>query len=86
MHTRSTDGFAILEVQDEGYGIPPNEIEHIFESFYRIDDPKMKSAGGAGIGLSVVKHTMEAHCGKVEVSSEPGKGSIFALYFPQISL
>jgi signal transduction histidine kinase len=84
LHTALTDGFAMLEVQDEGYGIPPNEIEHIFESFYRIDDPKMKSAGGAGIGLSVVKHTMEAHRGKVKVTSEVGKGSIFALYFPRM--
>ena len=83
--TRSEDGFAILSVQDEGYGIAPHEIEHIFESFYRIDDPKMKSAGGAGIGLSLVKHTMDAHRGKVEVTSEVGKGSIFALYFPRMT-
>ena len=82
--TRSEDGFVMLTVQDDGYGIAPHEIEHIFESFYRIDDPKMKSAGGAGIGLSLVKHTMEAHHGKVEVTSEVGKGSIFALYFPRM--
>jgi two-component system, OmpR family, phosphate regulon sensor histidine kinase PhoR len=84
IHTFSADGFTILEVQDGGFGVPPNEIEHIFESFYRIDDPKMKSAGGAGIGLSVVKHTMDAHRGKVKVTSEVGKGSIFALYFPRM--
>jgi two-component system phosphate regulon sensor histidine kinase PhoR len=76
------DGYAVLSVQDEGYGIAEKEREHIFESFYRIDDPQMKSAGGAGLGLSLVKHTMDAHRGKVEVTSEIGKGSIFALYFP----
>ena len=85
IRTSSEDGFAILEVQDEGYGIAPNEIEHIFESFYRIDDPMMKSAGGAGIGLSLVKHTMEAHGGKVEVKSEVGKGSIFVFYVPLLA-
>jgi signal transduction histidine kinase len=71
-----------LSVQDEGYGIAQNEKEHIFESFYRSGDPQMKSAGGAGLGLSLVKHTMDAHRGKIEVISEVGKGSIFVLYFP----
>jgi signal transduction histidine kinase len=82
IETASKDGFAILSIQDEGYGIPQEEIDHIFESFYRIDDVKLKSAGGAGIGLSIVKHTMNAHRGKVEVQSEVGKGSTFALLFP----
>jgi signal transduction histidine kinase len=83
--TASENSFAILAVRDEGYGIAPNEREHIFESFYRIDDPMMKSAGGAGIGLSIVKHTMDAHRGKAEVTSEVGKGSIFVLYFPRMN-
>ncbi len=78
------DGQAIVKVQDEGYGIAHREIAHIFEAFYRIDDSVMKSAGGAGLGLSLVKHTMNAHHGRVEVQSEVGKGSIFALYFPVI--
>ncbi len=86
IRTKSENDFGILSVQDEGYGIAPNEMEHIFESFYRINDPTMKAAGGAGIGLSLVKHTMEAHHGKVEVTSEVGNGSIFALYFPLIAV
>jgi len=80
--TKSDGGYAILSIEDHGYGIAEKEKEKIFESFYRIDDPQMKSAGGAGLGLSLVKHTMDAHHGKIEVESEVGKGSIFALYFP----
>jgi signal transduction histidine kinase len=80
--TNSENGYAILSVEDKGYGIAEIEIDKIFESFYRINDEKMKSAGGAGLGLSLVKHTMDAHRGRVEVNSEIGKGSIFALYFP----
>lgn len=82
--TSYNDEHATISVQDEGYGIAHNEIEHIFEAFYRIDDFVMKSAGGAGLGLSLVKHTMDAHKGKVEVTSELGKGSIFVLHFPFI--
>ncbi len=73
---------AIIRVEDEGYGMAANEIEYIFEPFYRINNSVMKSAGGAGLGLSLVKHAMDGHNGKVEVKSEIGKGSIFALYFP----
>ena len=80
--TSHEDDQAIVSIQDEGYGIAHREIDHIFEAFYRIDDSVMKSAGGAGLGLSLVKHTMDAHHGRVEVRSEVGKGSIFALYFP----
>jgi len=76
------NGYAAIAVEDEGYGIAENEKEHIFESFYRVHDPKIKSTGGAGLGLSLVKHTMDAHHGKVELRSEVGKGSIFVLYFP----
>ncbi len=82
LSTASLDGFAVLSVQDEGFGIPKHELEHIFESFYRVNESRIKSAGGAGIGLAIVRHTMQAHRGRVEIESEVGKGSIFALYFP----
>ena len=82
LRSATENGFATISVEDEGYGIDQGEIEKIFESFYRIGDPRVKSAGGAGLGLSLVKHTMDAHHGKVEVKSEIGKGSIFVLCFP----
>src|SRR5207248_2681763 len=65
--TKKADGYAILSVEDNGYGIAERETGHIFDSFYRSNDPRMRSAGGAGLGLSIVKHTMDAHGGKIEV-------------------
>jgi signal transduction histidine kinase len=80
------NNYAVVSIEDEGYGIAHSEIEHIFEPFYRIKKSVMNSAGGAGLGLSLVKHTMDAHNGRVEVRSELGKGSIFVLYFPMEQL
>lgn len=83
IRTATEKGYVVLSVEDEGYGMEVEEKKHIFEPFYRIDNSEMKAAGGAGLGLSLVKHTMDAHNGRVEVQSVVGKGSIFALYFSQ---
>ncbi|MFB3915983.1 MAG: sensor histidine kinase [Terriglobales bacterium] len=74
------NGRAILEVQDYGIGIPPEEREKIFQPYYRVhsDTPR----GGCGLGLSLVKQIMEAHHGKIEVASEVGHGTRFRLIFP----
>ncbi|MDP4220936.1 MAG: HAMP domain-containing sensor histidine kinase, partial [Bacteroidota bacterium] len=82
IRTYVENDYAAVSIEDQGYGIPQAETQHIFEPFYQIDGQVMKSAGGAGLGLSLVKHTMDGHQGRVEVRSEPGKGSIFVLYFP----
>jgi signal transduction histidine kinase len=71
---------AVLEVEDRGVGIPAGQQERIFERFYRA--PNGGAKGGYGIGLFLVRHIMEAHSGRVEVESEPGRGSCFRLIFP----
>jgi len=76
------DGFVALRVADKGIGITSEEIPHIFEPFFRAREGKTHGAGGAGLGLTIVKHVIEAHGGKVEVQSTPGKGSEFTLLFP----
>lgn len=73
---------AVIEVQDEGIGIDPSEINRLFERFYRVDKARSRNSGGTGLGLSIVKHLVEAHHGKIEVTSTPGKGSIFTIYLP----
>ncbi len=73
---------AIIEIEDEGIGIAPSEINRLFERFYRVDKARSRNSGGTGLGLSIVKHLVEAHHGKIEVRSTPGKGSIFTLYLP----
>ena len=74
---------ASVAIEDHGVGITALEAKNIFDPFYRVENGTMKSAGGAGLGLSLVKHTLDAHAGTVEVTSVPGKGSIFVLHFPR---
>jgi two-component system phosphate regulon sensor histidine kinase PhoR len=70
--------FAIT-VRDNGKGIARNEHKRIFEKFYRVDDLLARQQEGSGLGLAIVQHVMRAHRGRVEVDSEPGRGSAFTL-------
>ena len=73
---------AILRVEDKGIGISDKEISRVFEKFYRSKDVKAADAKGSGLGLTLVKHITEAHGGRVEVQSEPGRGSTFTVFLP----
>ncbi len=74
-----------ITVTDQGIGIPSQEIERIFERFYRVDPARARSTGGTGLGLSIVKHVAASNAGSVEVWSEPGAGSTFTLVLPSWS-
>jgi two-component system sensor histidine kinase SenX3 len=71
-----------LSVVDQGIGIPPAEIDRIFERFYRVDPARHRSTGGTGLGLSIVKHVAATHGGDVSVWSVEGQGSTFTLTLP----
>jgi two-component system, OmpR family, sensor histidine kinase SenX3 len=71
-----------ITVADQGIGIPGDEIDRIFERFYRVDPARARTTGGTGLGLSIVKHVAASHGGSVEVWSEPGSGSTFTLVLP----
>lgn len=71
-----------LSVSDQGPGIPREDHERIFQPFYRRGSELRRETAGIGIGLSIVKHILEAHGGRVRVQSEPGQGSQFVLEFP----
>ncbi len=65
-------------VKDSGRGIPPEDIDRIFERFYRVEKSRSKEKGGTGLGLAIVKHILELHGSKVTVTSTVKKGSIFS--------
>jgi len=68
----------LIEVKDEGIGIESEHLPHVFDRFYRVDYGRSRKEGGSGIGLAIVKHIVNAHAQRVQVSSEFGKGSNFS--------
>ncbi|MBI2267036.1 MAG: PAS domain-containing protein [Armatimonadetes bacterium] len=72
-----------VSVSDSGIGIPREEHERIFERFYRVTGGPSAELGGIVLGLSITKQIVEAHGGKIEVDSEPGKGSVFSFTLPK---
>ena len=77
-----SNGAVKLEVIDHGIGIPTQEQGKIFEKFYRVGDPLVHNTKGSGLGLSLVKHIVQAHGGEVAVDSVPGRGSKFTIVLP----
>ncbi len=77
-----TDGFAIVTVADTGIGVPEAEQARIFERFYRVDAARSRELGSTGLGLSIVRHIVEAHGGRVGVESAVGLGSKFFFTIP----
>lgn len=73
---------AVLTVNDSGIGIAPEHQSRIFERFYRVDKSHSKASGGTGLGLSIVKHAVQRQGGKIELESEPGKGTTIRVILP----
>jgi signal transduction histidine kinase len=82
------NGWARFSVADTGVGIPPQDLPHVFDRFYRVDKSRTRppgdgtQPGGSGLGLSIAKWIAQAHGGRLEVSSQIGKGSVFYLWLP----
>lgn len=76
------DGFAIVSVQDEGIGIPAEDIEKIFDRFYRVDKARSRKTGGSGLGLAMVKQIVDLHQGDISVASFVNQGSRFVVRIP----
>jgi heavy metal sensor kinase len=79
---RREPGFAVLEVADDGIGIPAEALPHVFKRFFRVDTSRSREQGGAGLGLAIVKSICSAHGADIEVISEVGRGSTFRLRQP----
>jgi len=76
------NGELVIEVKDEGIGIPAEHLDRIFERFYRVDRARSREAGGTGLGLAIVRHIALFHGGNAEVESHAGEGSVFRLRLP----
>lgn len=73
---------AHFSVTDTGIGIPEADIPRLTERFYRIDVGRSRASGGTGLGMSIVKHALERHEGRLDIASRPGAGSTFTCHFP----
>ncbi|MHB9106299.1 MAG: sensor histidine kinase [Armatimonadota bacterium] len=80
VQARMQDNAVVIAVTDQGRGIPPKAIPHLFERFYRV--PRERKAEGIGLGLYITRVLVEAHGGQIQVESEVGKGSIFSFTLP----
>ncbi len=83
IHCKQADSGVTIEIADSGIGIKPEELEHIYEAFYRVDASRSKSINeGFGLGLSIVKKIIELHKGDIQITSEPGKGTTVKISLP----
>ncbi|GAA1837852.1 sensor histidine kinase [Agromyces salentinus] len=71
-----------IAVTDQGIGIEGEDLDRVFERFFRVDQARSRNTGGSGLGLSIVKHTVQNHGGDVRVWSQPGRGSTFMIRLP----
>jgi two-component system, OmpR family, sensor histidine kinase BaeS len=74
--------FACVSVIDTGIGIPTEELPHLFDRFYRVDEARSRHTGGTGLGLSIAHHFVKAHGGFIRVASQPDEGTIFTVFLP----
>jgi two-component system, OmpR family, sensor kinase len=79
---RRTDGWVLIEVEDSGIGIGPEDLPHIFDRFYRADRSRARRSG-SGLGLSIAQWIAHVHGGRIEIKSELGKGSTFTVWLPE---
>lgn len=81
----NVDGIIEIAVTDQGIGIPDEDLDRVFERFYRIDQARSRRTGGSGLGLSIVKHVVQNHGGDIRVWSQLGNGSTFTIRLPEAS-
>jgi two-component system, OmpR family, phosphate regulon sensor histidine kinase PhoR len=82
LRTGMNDGFVYVEIEDNGIGISGEDQKKIFDKFYRVTSEDVHNTKGTGLGLTLVKHIVDAHKGEIRLNSKLGKGTVFRLSFP----
>ena len=79
---RAGDSSVAIAIEDEGPGIPEDDLQRVFERFYRVDKSRARDPGGTGLGLSIVKHLVELHGGSVRAENRQGGGARLVVTLP----
>jgi signal transduction histidine kinase len=82
VHLERDGDTATVIVRDTGVGIPPEDLPHIFERFYRVDPSRARETGGTGLGLAIGRWIVAAHGGTMRAESEPGRGTAIVVTLP----
>lgn len=85
LSANASEDEVVLQVADTGEGIPPDHVPHVFDRFYRVDEARSRAAGGAGLGLAIVREFVELMNGRVEVDSVPGEGTVFRVHVQRVA-
>ncbi len=83
LRLEGTEDWACVDVEDDGMGIPEEDLPHIFERFYRVDKARSRDAGGTGLGLAIVLEAVEIYGGEIRAEASAGGGSCMRLRFPR---
>ena len=81
VHVTIENGHPIISVEDTGIGIPADQLDRVFERFYRVDKSRSRETGGTGLGLAIVKHIAELHSAEIAIDSVVNNGTKISIRF-----
>ncbi len=84
LFVKKEKNFVITEIKDTGIGIPEEDLDKVFDRFYRVEKSRSKESGGVGLGLSICQEIVKLHGGRIEIKSKVGMGTTVSVYLKEI--